>query len=201
MAITSQPFVRFTCFNFWLVALGALYQMGHLSATGGAMAPLAPPVGPPLQLCLHDIGDNKVKFVMLSFAAAGHWVKCKPNRLSYWTNHFLPGAGQTNRMQPWYSRDSFIRHSQSRLIIIELATKGVAIIYGIGVGANKKPMTIIIVHLKQTPSEVTNYKFHTDPVHWTFAPPQHQYIDMCTFILALKSLPPPLLAPTLPLAI
>ena len=26
MAITSQPFVRFTSFNFWLVGLDALYQ-------------------------------------------------------------------------------------------------------------------------------------------------------------------------------
>ncbi len=31
--------------------LGLLYQKGHLSATGGAMAPLAPPVGPPLLTC------------------------------------------------------------------------------------------------------------------------------------------------------
>ena len=51
MAITSQPFIRFTSFNFWLVDLRALYQLGHLPTTGGAMAPLAPPVNPPL-LCL-----------------------------------------------------------------------------------------------------------------------------------------------------
>ena len=35
-------FIR-VCFNFWLVALGALYQLGYLPATrGGGMAPLPP---------------------------------------------------------------------------------------------------------------------------------------------------------------
>ena len=48
MAITSQPFVRFTSFNFWLVGLRALYQLGHLPTTGPAMAPLADPLDPRL---------------------------------------------------------------------------------------------------------------------------------------------------------
>ena len=40
-------------FNFWLVGLRALYQLGHLPTSGGAMAPLAPPpVYPPLVLHL-----------------------------------------------------------------------------------------------------------------------------------------------------
>ena len=34
--------------DFWLAALGALYQLGHLPTTGGARAPCAPLVGPPL---------------------------------------------------------------------------------------------------------------------------------------------------------
>ncbi len=48
MTITSQPFVRFTSFNFWLVGLRALYQLGHLPTTGSAMAPLADPLDPRL---------------------------------------------------------------------------------------------------------------------------------------------------------
>ncbi len=55
MAVTSQPFVRFTSFNFWLAALGALYQLGHTLTTGGARAPRAPLVGPPLTITfMHD---------------------------------------------------------------------------------------------------------------------------------------------------
>ncbi len=57
MAITSQPFVRFTSFNFWLVGLRALYQLGHLPTTGSAMAPLAGPLDPrlgPIYKALRD---------------------------------------------------------------------------------------------------------------------------------------------------
>ncbi len=42
MGITLQPFVWFTCFNFWLVVLGAFYHVGHLSNIRGAHAPSAP---------------------------------------------------------------------------------------------------------------------------------------------------------------
>ena len=37
--------------GYILVGLRALYQSGHLPTTGGAMAPLAPPVYPPLLYC------------------------------------------------------------------------------------------------------------------------------------------------------
>ncbi len=39
MAITLQPFVRFTSFNFWLVGLRALYQLGHLPTLADPLDP------------------------------------------------------------------------------------------------------------------------------------------------------------------
>ncbi len=36
MAITSQPFIRFTSFNFWLVALDSLY---HFMQVADAQTP------------------------------------------------------------------------------------------------------------------------------------------------------------------
>ncbi len=31
MAITSKPFVQFTCFNFWLAALDSLHHFIHVA--------------------------------------------------------------------------------------------------------------------------------------------------------------------------